>query len=211
MTMILFPMQYGDSIGDEYAASYKQDSFDVHRGGTISIVADAWGNITTPAGTFPYLRLNVHQYTLDTFYKLGQNTGITTTETFTYQYIGTNSKAPLYSYNEVYSGGSYMQSAFYAVNISHTSVHESAEVESAFVYPNPVSAELNVNFTLKQSSNVSIRVVDITGKEVATMGDSFFKAGKHTFSVNIETLPTGMYAAIIVADGTRQNVKFMVE
>ncbi len=212
MTMLTFPMNYLDSTYDDFAASYSVNGIDVFRSGYVSTVADAWGTITTPAGTFPYLRFYTVQVNIDTFYMEGEIAGMSYSETYTYNYMGNNSQAPLYAYSEVWTGSGASALASYAVNVFPTATNEVSEIlEATSVYPNPASSSANVNFTLKQSSNVSISIVDITGKEVATMNYTGLKAGKHQYPIAIESLATGLYSAIIKTDGAQQQMKFIVE
>lgn len=56
-TQMVFPTQYQDLIYDTYTAQYTVNGVTVKRSAVIIQKADAFGNITTPSGTFPYLRI----------------------------------------------------------------------------------------------------------------------------------------------------------
>jgi len=46
-------------------------------------------------------------------------------------------------------------------------------------YPNPFNAGTNISFTLPEASNVTLDIINILGKKVATIADGNFTAGKH--------------------------------
>jgi hypothetical protein len=70
------------------------------------------------------------------------------------------------------------------------------ELESQFnvnAYPNPFNASTEVAFELKNESQVSITVSDITGREVLNLGSTNYTAGKHTVAINGADLNAGVY------------------
>ncbi len=60
-------------------------------------------------------------------------------------------------------------------------------------FPNPFNPETNINFELAEASNVSLRVFNLIGQEVATLVSGQQAAGHHTVSFNASSLPSGMY------------------
>lgn len=61
-------------------------------------------------------------------------------------------------------------------------------------YPNPFSRYTQMNFELRTSGYTSIRLIDISGKLVETITANIFRAaGKHTFTIDGSTLPSGTY------------------
>lgn len=64
-------------------------------------------------------------------------------------------------------------------------------------YPNPFNPETKINFDLPVSGNVSIKVYDITGREIFVIINEFVSAGTHTVDFNpLEkglTLSSGVY------------------
>jgi len=63
------------------------------------------------------------------------------------------------------------------------------------VYPHParVNAPTAVEFTIPSSGEVSIRIFDLLGKEVASVAPARFEAGQHSVSIPVENLVPGMY------------------
>ncbi len=61
------------------------------------------------------------------------------------------------------------------------------------VFPVPATNQANFELMLNENSNVNVRIMDITGRTVATESKGSFSKGKHTISVNTMNLPQGIY------------------
>ena len=79
------------------------------------------------------------------------------------------------------------------------------KVSAAFttqVYPVPFTESLTVEFNLPQNDKVSVRMVDISGKEVAEINPSeMFNKGAHQLNWKASNLPAGVYILEIVSSG----------
>ena len=60
-------------------------------------------------------------------------------------------------------------------------------------YPNPFNATTTINYDLKESGFVSLRVFDLLGREVADLVDDHLDAGSHSISWNPSGLSSGIY------------------
>ncbi|HEX2925719.1 MAG TPA: T9SS type A sorting domain-containing protein, partial [Ruminiclostridium sp.] len=82
-------------------------------------------------------------------------------------------------------------------NDAATSVGEKSSYVKDFAllqnYPNPFNPTTQISFQLPEPSNVTLRVYDMLGKEVATLIDDYKNAGAHTVRFNASNLPSGMY------------------
>jgi len=65
--------------------------------------------------------------------------------------------------------------------------------ELAQNYPNPFNPTTNISFSLAARSNVTLKVFDILGREVATLVSEELPAGTHTFQWNALNLSSGVY------------------
>lgn len=60
-------------------------------------------------------------------------------------------------------------------------------------FPNPASTTTSIPFTLNADAHVAVKVLDMTGTEVATLVDAAFSAGEHTVPFQTTGLPAGTY------------------
>jgi Secretion system C-terminal sorting domain len=79
-----------------------------------------------------------------------------------------------------------------------TSVNRNNEaVASTFTlgqnYPNPFNPTTNIKFSLPQASNISLKVYDVLGKEVATLAEGRFEAGSFTATFDAKQMNSGVY------------------
>lgn len=75
--------------------------------------------------------------------------------------------------------------------------NEVSEYPSDFIleqnYPNPFNPSTAINFSLPVSSDISLRVFNILGKEVADITKGFYSAGNHSVVFDAKGLATGVY------------------
>ena len=61
------------------------------------------------------------------------------------------------------------------------------------IYPNPVSGSVTISFTLAEQSQVTIQVLDITGRYVATVTNDIFEDESSEVNWDASGLNTGIY------------------
>ncbi|NJK85401.1 MAG: T9SS type A sorting domain-containing protein [Bacteroidales bacterium] len=66
---------------------------------------------------------------------------------------------------------------------------------SAFsqIYPNPFQSSTTIKFTLYESSEVNIKIIDLEGREVTTLATGFYIAGTYEISWFADGLLDGLY------------------
>lgn len=72
-------------------------------------------------------------------------------------------------------------------------------------YPNPFNPSTKINYDLPFDSKVSIKIFDMTGREVVSLVNQSQTAGYHTVSFNASNLSSGTYFYRINADGGNQS------
>jgi hypothetical protein len=73
-------------------------------------------------------------------------------------------------------------------------------IDNVKIYPNPVSDQLNLSYSLKKQSLVTIKIMDVLGNEVAVLMSQKLDAGNQNNRFFIETkLNSGFYFVRIVA------------
>lgn len=76
-------------------------------------------------------------------------------------------------------------------------------------YPNPFNPTTRIQFVLPQSMNVTLKVYDVMGKEIATLLDGKANAGLNTVEFNASNLGSGVYFYKLNA-GSYSSTKKMV-
>lgn len=77
-------------------------------------------------------------------------------------------------------------------------------------YPNPFNPSTVISYNVTGNSNVSIKVYDLTGKEVRTLVNSFQNAGTYSVNFNATNLASGIYFYVLrVNTGTNDITKTM--
>ena len=78
-------------------------------------------------------------------------------------------------------------------NFDPVGIEENTVFSEMNIYPNPVVDVLNINFNLFESSEVSIQIYDLLGKQVLDSNKGISQSGNQDFSVNISDLNSGFY------------------
>ena len=68
-------------------------------------------------------------------------------------------------------------------------------------HPNPFNPSTTISFSLPVESNISIKLFNILGQQVATIANSDFQAGSHKIEFNGQDLSSGTYIYTLEAKG----------
>ncbi len=100
---------------------------------------------------------------------------------------------------------------YYKNNVNSVNAHAKESIHNR-VYPNPVHNKAHIIYTLKNSVDVSIRIVDITGKVIfnSSMGNQY--AGQHSFNFSVGSLGlnNGVYFYTIITNSQFHTGKIVV-
>ncbi len=81
-------------------------------------------------------------------------------------------------------------------------------------YPNPFNPTTTIRYTLPEKGKVTLRILDITGKEVATLINKEQEQGEYSTNWNAQTLASGTYLYELFFEGKsglqKKDVKKMV-
>lgn len=77
---------------------------------------------------------------------------------------------------------------------SSKSVDSDKVLNNVKVYPNPVSDQLNLSYSITKDANVTIKIMDVLGNEITTLLTERLSAGDQANSFNISSrLNSGFY------------------
>lgn len=95
------------------------------------------------------------------------------------------------------------------VGINLISSEIPGEFKLEYNYPNPFNPETTIKYQLPKAAFVSIKLYDITGREVSTLVNEQHQAGYYNFNFNASYLASGVYFYRIQA-GEFSDIKRMV-
>jgi hypothetical protein len=92
-------------------------------------------------------------------------------------------------------------------NISSVALDIQKPIDNVKVYPNPVSDQLNLSYSLKKEGLVTIKILDVLGNDIFTLLNEKLPAGAQNNKFMIDSkLNTGFYFVRIIS-GTNSIVK----
>ncbi len=82
-------------------------------------------------------------------------------------------------------------------------------------YPNPFNPETTISYKVEATSNVSLKVYDVLGREIATLVNEYQQAGIYNVKFDVETrhtspLPSGVYFYKLQAGGYSETKKMLL-
>ncbi|MDP3582368.1 MAG: T9SS type A sorting domain-containing protein, partial [Ignavibacteria bacterium] len=78
-------------------------------------------------------------------------------------------------------------------------------------YPNPFNPETTIGYKLQAASQVSLKVYDVLGNEIATLVDEVKPAGNHSTLFTLRSsFASGIYFYTITAGNYRQTRKMLL-
>ncbi|MBS1617482.1 MAG: T9SS type A sorting domain-containing protein [Bacteroidetes bacterium] len=100
----------------------------------------------------------------------------------------------------------------YTTRIATTAVNEvkSSDIKFA-VYPNPMTDQGTLMYTLDNPATVKATIVNVAGSEVATLKEERNQAGTYTMDMGPKALAKGIYFARLSVDGATYTRKFVVQ
>ena len=100
------------------------------------------------------------------------------------------------------------------VNVGLTDVETTDQLPTEFAlfqnYPNPFNPTTNIKFDLPKESNVTLKVYNILGEEVATLVNKVMPAGHQVVTFDASRLASGMYIYRIQAGNFVQVKKMLL-
>ncbi|MDR3609030.1 MAG: T9SS type A sorting domain-containing protein [Ignavibacteriaceae bacterium] len=130
-----------------------------------------------------------------------------TTERHSYSFVDKNLSAGTYSYR--------LKQIDFSGKITYSEIVKSDVLNPAgYVlsqnYPNPFNPSTTIHFNLAERGNVSLKVYDIIGNEVAELVNSEKEAGNYDVNFDASKLSSGVYFYELRSAGFTQSKKMML-
>ena len=77
-------------------------------------------------------------------------------------------------------------------------------------YPNPFNPTTNIRFSLEATNDVTMKVMDVLGREVATLVDQTLAPGTYTVKWDASSFPSGVYFYTVRAGGRFLTQRMML-
>lgn len=99
---------------------------------------------------------------------------------------------------------------YFPDNPNGNSVNVPVKNQLAQNYPNPFNPSTNIDYSLANSSYVTLRVYDMLGNEVASLVDSYQGSGSHSMKWNAGDHASGIYFYTLTSNGINIDTKKML-
>ncbi len=76
--------------------------------------------------------------------------------------------------------------------------------------PNPFNPITKIKFDIRTSGNVSLKVYDILGREVAVLADEYLRAGSYERVIEASNLSSGVYFYALIAGEFVKTLRMVV-
>jgi len=183
--LMQYPFSFNNTYTDSYFTAYSAvEGMLTHENGTITVTADAWGRVTTPAGTYNNtLRVKLERTYTDSVWMDGIFIYANTYTQTDYDWYTATSHTSVISISETGDGTS-------ATYRSETvSIKETPLLSPISIFPNPVGNTLNIKLSEGDIENAEISVVNLAGQQMLQLKNN----GNHQLQADISGLAPGIY------------------
>jgi len=78
-------------------------------------------------------------------------------------------------------------------------------------YPNPFSSTVNFELDLRTSANITVSIIDISGRQVRSLEAQDLLISSSSISTDLSDLKSGVYFCRIISDGRSYTAKIIKE
>jgi hypothetical protein len=107
---------------------------------------------------------------------------------------------------EVYTGAASTAKAG-AENVSAALIPETITLVQN--YPNPFNPTTTISYSVPAGMDVTLKVVNIVGQEVATLANGYYERGVYRVTFEASHLPSGVYFSILKADESTKVMRML--
>ena len=186
-----------------------------------------WTSVSNPAGVTTFAAINMYGFkdgsnrirvsiNETTGYRMFTTTnyGTTWTEETLPSQGTTNGVQHMQFVNNVlgYSGGN--AGTFLRCDVPSGILSNNGSVPEDYIltqnYPNPFNPVTKIEYALPQNSFVTLKVYDVTGKEVSELVDGLRSAGNYEINFDASNLNSGVYFYTLITEGFTETKKMLL-
>jgi len=98
--------------------------------------------------------------------------------------------------------------------MNYTDVEKESDLPNGYYlsqnYPNPFNPTTKIIYSIPAASRVTIKVYDVTGKEISTIENTERTAGTYVVTFNAKQLASGVYYYKLIANNYTATKKFVL-
>lgn len=194
-----YPLSFGNTYNDTYYAHYHSGSGYSTMAGSVNGVADGYGTLITPAGTFyNVVRLHAHRVEHDTV-QVGSNSFPVLADFEYYTWYQDSAYFPIMTIGTTTVTSAVINRHAKVVGYRagyHSSPSGVNDIDAAgsrfVIYPNPATQRATIIYDAGYGGSTEVSIYDMTGREV--LRHSIMAAsGVQTETLHIADLPAGLY------------------
>ena len=95
-----------------------------------------------------------------------------------------------------------------------TLINEQKEMPGCYLlmqnYPNPFNPTTKISFSIPKFTHVTLKVFDVIGREISSLLNKDFNAGKYEVEFNGKELSSGVYFYTLMADDFIETKKLLL-
>jgi PKD repeat protein len=84
-------------------------------------------------------------------------------------------------------------------------------IVALMVYPNPASQNIAVNYTLTQGSDITLEIIDITGRVIFVRNENYLQAGTQRADILLDEFASGSYVLRLRTETGQSRIPFVKE
>jgi hypothetical protein len=93
--------------------------------------------------------------------------------------------------------------------LAKTATAEAEAGLSLSINPNPVSESATIEFTLPESSSITLELYSLQGELVSRIASGYYDAGSHTLDYS-QNIASGVYNLVLRSGNQTKNVKVVI-
>ena len=199
-----FPFSYGNTYVDSFRFTNKfGTTLTAYDWGVDSVLADAWGTIKTPTGTYSNsLRIRKISNSVDS----SAPASVTYSHSIQYSWYSTTQTDYVFRISSSTTTGAFSGTSNSATWIGQTSgVSPINESNRIILGPNPVTDQLSIAFQATQNASGSVTILDMTGRNILE-GEYQIKSGQNLWKLDLSQIASGMYL-LSIQDGNNRFIR----